>query len=212
MPSQQSRVSHRYLDQRPCAGLPPSTSEPWAICQSQATRHDGTALYPARAGSRRGRPLLSGRAGMHRSVDAVVAQNEPSAPSAKEAERVAATRPDVKTMRPPASDVSEAESAPTPVRVASAIPSPRDIFDFHPAGSASSSFRQPFIIDPNDGPLTADVRRTAAELKAFNEQMKTGTAVAARQACRETVVAAKTPGCVKPATRAAAVTSDTAVQ
>ena len=162
--------------------------------------------------------LLTGCADMHRGLDAVVARNEPLAPSVKEAEAVTATRRDVKTVRPrggpraPASDVSEAEPAPTPVRVASAIPSPRDIFDFHPAGSASSSFRQPFIIDPNDGPLTADVRRTAVELKAFNEQMKTGTAVAARKACRETDGAAKKPGCVKPATRAAAVGTDTAIQ
>ena len=161
--------------------------------------------------------LLSGCAEIHRGYEAV-AQVGSSTPVVQEAEAVPATRSDVKTVRPrggprpPVSDVGEAEPETAPVVVASATPSPREIFDFHPAGSASGSFRQPFIIDPNDGPLTADVRRTAAELKAFNEQMKTGPAVAARKACSKTDVATKKPGCTKQATRAAAVGSDTVVQ
>ncbi|MGI3900121.1 MAG: hypothetical protein ACRYGP_05370 [Janthinobacterium lividum] len=95
-----------------------------------------------------------------------------------------------------------------------AVPSPRDIFDFHPAGSKPNTLRDAFIIDPNDGPLAADVRKTAAELKAFNERLATGTAVATKKRCGEDDFAAAKPGCVGHESKAAsaASTSPTALR
>ena len=80
-----------------------------------------------------------------------------------------------------------------------ATPSPREIFDFHPAGARADAWRQPFVIDPNDGPLAADVRRSAAELKAFmampKADPKADPRLAARHRCGETDVATAAPGC-----------------
>ena len=96
--------------------------------------------------------------------------------------------------------------APTPTHFA-AVPSPREIFDFHPAGAKADTFREAFVIDPNDGPLSADVRRSAAELKAYNEHLAIGTDVAVKKRCGENDVAAAKPGCVAPTAKATTVTS-----
>lgn len=84
-----------------------------------------------------------------------------------------------------------------------ALPTPRQIFDFHPPGSNADTWRQPFVIDANDGPLAADVRRTAAELKAFLAQSrgeaKPGLRTVAARRCGETDVATAKPGCTAAA-------------
>ena len=49
------------------------------------------------------------------------------------------------------------------------IPRADQIFDFHPAGSKPDTWRQPFIIDPNDGPLAAYQRQTAQVLKELQD-------------------------------------------
>lgn len=100
---------------------------------------------------------------------------------------------------------SRADDGPDPVAGAqvAAIPSPRQIFDFHPAGASADAWREPFVIDPNDGPLAADVRRTAAELKAFMAASKAdpqgGLKSAGGRRCGETDVATAKPGCPAPA-------------
>ena len=161
--------------------------------------------------------LLGGCAETHRGYEAVTHVGS-SAPSV-DADRtgaIPAARTDVKTVRPrgalPATtiapsdaDVSEAEPTTAPAVVGSAVPSPRQIFDFHPAGSAPGSFRQPFVIDMSDGPLTADVRQTAAELKAYNEHLKAGVPIAGRKPCSETDVALKKTGCTPPGQKGAAI-------
>ena len=105
-----------------------------------------------------------------------------------------------------------AESGGAPAVVASAVPSPRQIFDFHPAGSRPDSWRQPFVIDTNDGPLAADVRRSSAELKSFLADQKAGRARSTigtakvdggptgttRKRCSEMDVADAKPGCGVP--------------
>lgn len=101
----------------------------------------------------------------------------------------------------------EGDAASAPKAHLAAVPSPREIFDFHPAGSKPDTFREAFIIDPNDGPLSADVRKTAAELKAFNDHLGTGTAVAAKKRCGENDIAAAKPGCVGHDARAASAAS-----
>lgn len=110
--------------------------------------------------------------------------------------------PAVKTVR---RSVAEAEDDAGPTTAAT--PSPQQIFDFHPAGSSADAWRQPFVIDPNDGPLAGEVRRSAAELKAFLALPKMGSKVDPRQAtrhrCGETDIAAAKPGCAGPAATAA---------
>ena len=76
-----------------------------------------------------------------------------------------------------------------------ALPSPKEIFDFHPPGAKPGAYREAFIIDPNDGPLTAYVRRTAAELRAFNAQMKVEPAITSNKPCGEVDVAKGRVGC-----------------
>ncbi len=49
------------------------------------------------------------------------------------------------------------------------IPRADEIFDFHPAGSKADAWRQPFIIDPNDGPLAAYQRQTAKTLRELQD-------------------------------------------
>lgn len=111
----------------------------------------------------------------------------------------AAPAPDVKTVRPSA-ESDEADATPT----IAALPTPQQIFDFHPAGSRPDAWRQPFIIDPNDGPLAKDVRRSAEELKAFlalpKADPKADARLAARHRCGETDIATAKPGCAGPAT------------
>lgn len=134
---------------------------------------------------------LGGCAEVHRGVEAVARVG--SSP----AEAVPA-RADVMTVRPPgAPRVAAAPvEAARPVMVA-AVPAPRDIFNFHPAGSRPDSWRQPFVIDTSDGPLAADVRRSSAELKAFmaGRDRKDSVAAAPRR-CSETDVATDKAGCV----------------
>lgn len=66
---------------------------------------------------------------------------------------------------------------------APAVPRPDQIFDFHPKGSSPDDWRQPFIVDVNDGPLRSYVRQTAAELKAFKaDQARPNLASAAQPA------------------------------
>ncbi|WP_237479267.1 hypothetical protein [Lichenibacterium dinghuense] len=157
--------------------------------------------------------LLSGCAEMHRGFQAIARVGSSPSASVEEAELAPEPHPDIKTVRPrdvpraPVSEVSAADPVEKSSIVASAVPAPRQIFDFHPAGSAPGSFRQPFIIDPNDGPLTADVRRTAAELKAFTAAMKSGTAVAGGDRCGEMDVADEKPGCARPKSKVASTLS-----
>lgn len=161
--------------------------------------------------------LLAGCAEMHHGVEAVGRIGSSPVP-AEAADAAPASRPDIKTVRPrgapraPASDAAAAEPAEARALVASAVPSPRQIFDFHPAGSRPDSWRQPFVIDTGDGPLAADVRRSAAELKAFMaDHARTDAARLDRTAtgttgtrCGEMDVAAKKPGCTVPRPAAAA--------
>ena len=152
--------------------------------------------------------LLAGCAEMHRGVEAV-GRIGSSPAAAEEAGTVPSSRPDVKTVRPrgapraPASDTSLRDSGTAPAVVATAVPSPRQIFDFHPAGSRPDSWRQPFVIDAGDGPLAADVRRSSAELKAFMADRKAGDARAAR-------TAAATPGAARSASAADGTPTGTA--
>ena len=143
--------------------------------------------------------MLSGCAELHRGFEAI-GHPASSARPAEEVDLAPVLVPNVKTvrprraLRPSATDASAAEPA-TSTIVASAVPTPQQIFDFHPPGSAPGSFRQPFVIDPNDGPLTADVRKTAAELKAFKLAMKSGPVVVGSKPCGEDDVAHGKTGC-----------------
>lgn len=132
---------------------------------------------------------LSGCAEMHhgfqtvaRSTTSSAAADEPAAPRARVSARIVTPPPD--------SDV--------PVVRMAAVPSPREIFDFHPNGSRPDDWRQPFIIDPNDGPLAADVRKTAEELRVFNAGLRSVPKVAVVRHCSETDIAARKRGCVAP--------------
>ena len=81
---------------------------------------------------------------------------------------------------------------PVAIRTA-AIPTPGEIFDFHPGGS--SKWRAPVIIDANDGPLTREVRQTAQELKEFEAAQKLGEPTAKLARCSEVDAAAMKAGC-----------------
>ena len=152
--------------------------------------------------------LLGGCAEIHRGGEAIGRVGSSPAID-EEVEAAPVTVPGIVTARPraPASDTSAVEPRERPTVVASAIPTPREIFDLHPAGSAAGSFRQPFIIDPNEGPLAADVRRTAAELKAFNAAMKSGTALASNKRCGEMDIAHDKPGCAGQKSKVASTIS-----
>ena len=124
-----------------------------------------------------------------------------SQPEARPAAVTAAPAP-VKTVRATARrDDDETVPSVAGVPVA-ALPTPRQIFDFHPPGARADTWREPFVIDANDGPLAADVRRTAAELKAFLAQSrgdaKAGLRPVAARRCGETDVATAKPGCPAP--------------
>ncbi len=129
---------------------------------------------------------LSGCAEMHHGFQAVArsssatAADEPVVPRAGASARIVSPQPD--------SDV--------PIVRMAAVPSPREIFDFHPNGFRPDDWRQPFIIDPNDGPLAADVRKTAEELKVFNAGLRSAPKTAVVRSCSETDVAAQKRGCV----------------
>ena len=139
-------------------------------------------------------------------------------PESRPAAASPATR--VKTVRAtarPGDDGDETVPSVAGVPVA-ALPTPRQIFDFHPAGAPADAWRQPFVIDVNDGPLAADVRRSAAELKAFLATSRGETRVGLRPVgaprCGETDVATAKPGCAaagasRPPARAAAPTPPT---
>ena len=133
--------------------------------------------------------LLGGCAETHRGVEAVGRVGFSPA-SAAEATAEPVARPDVKTVRPrgspraPNSDTAAVERAGASTVIASAVPTP------------PGSFRQPFIIDLNDGPLTADVQRSAKELRDYNDGRKTGTAIAGNKRCSEMDVAHDKQGCV----------------
>ena len=152
--------------------------------------------------------LLGGCAEMHRGGEAIGRVG--LSPAADEdAEAALVSVPGIVTARPraPASDTSAVEPRERPTVVASAVPTPREIFDFHPAGSAVGSFRQPFIIDPNEGPLTADVRRTEAELTAFNAAMKASTALTSNKRCGEMDIAHDKSGCAGQKSKVASTVS-----
>lgn len=138
--------------------------------------------------------LLSGCAEMHQGAETISRVGLPAL-SVDETEAVPISVPGIETVRPQGAPRAPEQAGATAVE-ALAVPTPREIFDFHPAGSMPGSFRQPFIIDPDEGPLTADVRRTAAELKAFNALMKSGIAVAHSKRCGEMDVAHDKSGCV----------------
>ena len=77
--------------------------------------------------------------------------------------------PPLRTVRRSGSRVADAGDD---VPRGAALPTPNEIFDFHPRGAKRDSWRQPFIIDPNDGPLAGYVRRMDAELTESNAQTK----------------------------------------
>ena len=90
-----------------------------------------------------------------------------------------APRTDVKTVRPSSRlrpDAGQSEPG-DPARIADAMPSPSQIFDFHPPGSKPDSWRQPFIIDYSDGPLNNYRTVTAAELKQLKDGGEKSAAV-----------------------------------
>lgn len=105
--------------------------------------------------------------------------------------------------------------APAPqarVAEASAVPTPREIFDFHPAGLGSDGWRQPFLIDRDDGPLTRDVARSEAELRDYKADLAARGSVAGRKLCSETDVAHAEPNCSPARPRAAAARDPLALQ
>ncbi|WP_237478752.1 hypothetical protein [Lichenibacterium dinghuense] len=163
--------------------------------------------------------LLGGCAEVHHGVETVGRIGGAPAGAAVAADDEAPpSRPDIRTVRPrgapraPSSDAASRDPEPRPAALASAVPSPHQIFDFHPAGSRPDSWRQPFVIDTNDGPLAADVRRSSAELKSFLADQKAGRARSTtgtakvddgptgttRKRCSEMDVATAKPGCGVP--------------
>ena len=87
-------------------------------------------------------------------------------------------QPPIRTVRRSGRQVADAGDL---VPHGSALPTPSQIFDFHPPGSKPDSWRAPFIIDPNDGPLAGYVRRMDAELTESNRQTKTAEQVPVRK-------------------------------
>ncbi len=162
--------------------------------------------------------LLSGCAEMHRGFKAIGHGGFSAAP-AEEVDLAPVVAPNVKSVRsrkaarPSASDVSAAEPA-TSTIVASAVPTPRQIFDFHPPGSAPGSFREPFVVDLNDGPLRTEVQHSAKELREYMAAMEVRKKGGEHKRCGETDVATAKPGCGTPATKAATAASrpDTVIQ
>ena len=130
---------------------------------------------------------------LHGNPEVALATPEVTAPAT-----AGSGRPAVKTVRPSAASAAD-EVAEAPL---SAVPAPRQIFDFHPTGAKPDDWRQPFIIDPNDGPLAADVRRSSAELRSYRAATDHGQTSAVARRCGENAVATATPGCAGPAVTA----------
>ncbi len=53
------------------------------------------------------------------------------------------------------------------------LPTPREIFDFHPKGLAADQTRQPFLVNPNEGPLR--IRSIAAADAVAEQSFPTGS-------------------------------------
>ncbi len=90
-----------------------------------------------------------------------------------------------------------------PVGTERAVPSPKEIFDFHPAGSKPDAWRAPFLIDTDDGPLRAEIRHSNEELRRYREDEAKGSkgsvsGKVASKTCGEDDVAHGKPGCPKP--------------
>jgi len=147
--------------------------------------------------------LLTGCAEMHHGFQAVTRSTQSPINAADE--------PVARATKTPSAQTSQIGPDESFARVA-AVPTPRQIFVFHPAGSGPDSWRQPFIIDLNDGPLASDVRRSAAELKAYNAGVRTFSQEAAHRPCSETDVASAKPGCVARAPNGERATGSVAVR
>ena len=111
--------------------------------------------------------------------------------------------PAVRTVRRTALSAADEDGPGLGAGPIAGTPSPRQIFDFHPPGSGADTWRQPFVIDPNDGPLAGEVRKSAAELRAYLAAAKShpegNPQVASPRRCGETDIAAHRAGCVGPA-------------
>lgn len=129
---------------------------------------------------------LCGCAEMHRGFETVAQATSPTAA----AEPVALTSQD-----------GEAAELGSVIEHAKALPSPKEIFDFHPAGSRPDTMRQAFLIDPNDGPLAGEVRRTAAELKTFLATIHAPTKATEFATCSTSDEKHADAGCAKPPKR-----------
>ena len=147
--------------------------------------------------------LLASCAEMHHGFQAVTRSTQSPIDAADE--------PVTRATKTPSAQTSQIGPDESFARVA-AVPTPRQIFDFHPAGSGPDGWRQPFIIDLNDGPLASDVRRSAAELKAYNAGVRTFAQEVAHRPCSETDVASAKPGCVARAPKGERATGSVAVR
>lgn len=88
---------------------------------------------------------------------------------------------------------------------ADGMPSAKDIFDFHPPGSKPDSWRQPFDIDVTDGPLKEDIRKSNAELRAYQASAINPASAENGRRCGEMGVALQKPGCSQRAQNVKAV-------
>ena len=125
--------------------------------------------------------LLGGCLGV---TDRSVASADPVAVESPVASVAAA--PPIRTVKPTGRQFADAGDARPH---GEALPTPREIFDFHPPGSKPDAWRQPFVIDPNDGPLAGYVRRMDAELSESNRQ----TSAAAERPGRKKVCPSNGP-------------------
>lgn len=134
-----------------------------------------------------------------------LSDRHPMALAASEApaEATPAAMPAVRTVRRTALSAADEDGPGLGAGPVAGTPSPRRIFDFHPPGSGADTWRQPFVIDPNDGPLAGEVRKSTAELRAYLAAAKRhpegNPQVASPRRCGETDVAAHRAGCVGPA-------------
>ena len=106
--------------------------------------------------------LLSGCFG---SPDSSVALTSPAAAPMHDGPSARATT--VKTVKRSQRPQLETDDVAT---VADPMPSPAQIFDFHPPGTKPDSWREPFIIDYSDGPLNRYRTETAAMLKDLQDR------------------------------------------
>lgn len=96
--------------------------------------------------------------------------------------------------RPPIRTVKRRDGADMPTE-ASGMPSAKEIFDFHPSGSKPDSWRQPFDIDVNDGPLKADLRRSQEALKSYHDDMAKRVKADGARRCGEMAGTTGAAGC-----------------